>query len=45
MAESCIYIVSNISCYQIIVHPSGEGDTEVYILERGAMGGFLPGEE
>jgi hypothetical protein len=40
VAESCIYIASNVSCYQIIVHPSGEGDTEVYVLERGAMGGF-----
>ena len=38
VAESCIYVISNASCYQIIVHPSGEGDTEVYILERGAMG-------
>jgi hypothetical protein len=38
VAESCIRILSNISCYQIIVHPSPDGDTEVYILERGAMG-------
>lgn len=45
VAESCIYIVSNISCYQIIVHPSGEGDTEVYILERGAMGDIRPGDK
>jgi hypothetical protein len=44
VAESCVYILSNISCYQIIVHPSGEGDTEVYILERGAMGDFKAGE-
>lgn len=45
VAESCIYVVSNVSCYQIIVHPSGEGDTEVYILERGAMGGIDPGDQ
>jgi hypothetical protein len=38
VAESCVRIMSNISCYQIIVHPSPDGDTEVYILERGAMG-------
>ena len=38
VAEACTYILSNISCYQIIVHPSGAGDTEIYILERGAMG-------
>jgi len=38
VAEDCVRIVSNISCYQIIVRPSPDGDTEVYILERGAMG-------
>ena len=38
VAESCIRIMSNLSCYQIIVHPSPARDTEVYILERGAMG-------
>lgn len=38
VAEDCVSILSNISCYQIIVHPSPDGDTEVYILERGAMG-------
>lgn len=44
VAESCIPILSNVSCYQIIVHPSGEGDTEVYILERGAMGEIWAGD-
>lgn len=38
VAESCVQFVSNVSCYQIIVHPSPDGDTEVYILENGAMG-------
>lgn len=38
VADSCIRIFSNLSCYQIIVYPSPDGDTEVYILERGAMG-------
>lgn len=38
VAEDCIRIMSNLSCYQVIVHPSPDGDTEVYILERGAMG-------
>lgn len=38
VAEDCVRVLSNLSCYQIIVHPSPDGDTEVYILERGAMG-------
>jgi len=38
VAESCAQTMSNISCYQIIAHPAPEGDTEVYILENGAMG-------
>ncbi len=38
VAESCVRILSNVSCYQIIAHPSLDGDTEIYILERGAMG-------
>jgi hypothetical protein len=45
VAESCIGITSNVSCYQIIVHPSGEGDTEVYILERGAIGAIAQGDQ
>jgi hypothetical protein len=38
VAEDCVRILSNLSCYQIIAHPSADGDTEIYILERGAMG-------
>jgi len=38
VAGSCTRVVSNVSCYQVIVHPAPEGDTEVYILENGAMG-------
>jgi hypothetical protein len=38
VAEDCVRILSNVSCYQIIAHPSADGDTEIYILERGAMG-------
>jgi hypothetical protein len=45
VAESCIRILSNISCYQIIVHPATDGDTEVYILERGAMGEIRRGDQ
>jgi len=45
VAESCIAILSNVSCYQIIVHPAGDGNTEVYILERGAMGEIWAGDK
>jgi len=38
VAGSCTRVVSSVSCYQVIVHPAPEGDTEVYILENGAMG-------
>jgi hypothetical protein len=38
VAEDCVRILSNVCCYQIIVHPSPDGHTEIYILERGAMG-------
>lgn len=44
VAERCLHVISTVSCYQIIVHPSGEGDTEIYILERGAMGDIPQGE-
>jgi len=40
VAEDNIRIFSNICGYQIIVHPSSDGDTEIYILERGAMGDY-----
>ncbi|MDY6877686.1 MAG: hypothetical protein SWK90_16005 [Chloroflexota bacterium] len=40
VAEDNIMIFSNICGYQIIVHPSPDGDTEIYILERGAMGDY-----
>ena len=40
VADDCVRLLSNISCYQIIVHPSpdNDNDTEVYILEHGGMG-------
>ena len=44
VAEDNVMIFSNICGYQIIVHPSPDGDTEVYILERGAMGDYRPSE-
>jgi len=40
VAEDNVRILSNICGYQIIVHPAPEGNTEVYILERGAMGDY-----
>jgi hypothetical protein len=45
VAESNVHIFSNICGYQIIVHPSPDGDTEVYILERGAMGDYRESEK
>jgi hypothetical protein len=38
VAGDCVRLLSNLSCYQIIVHPSPDNDTEVYILEHGGMG-------
>jgi len=43
VAEDNVRIFSNICGYQIIVHPSPDGDTEIYILERGAMGDYRGG--
>jgi len=43
VAEDNVRIFSNICGYQIIVHPSSDGDTEVYILERGARSAALWG--
>lgn len=40
VAESNVRIFSNISGYQIIARPSPDGDTEIYILERGAVGDY-----
>ena len=40
VAESNVRIFSNVSGYQIIVRPSPDGDTEIYILERGAVGDY-----
>jgi hypothetical protein len=40
VAEANIRVLSNVCGYQIIVHPSSDGDTEIYVLERGAMGSF-----
>jgi len=40
VAEDNIWVFSNIIGYQIIVHPSPDGDTEIYILERGGMGDY-----
>jgi hypothetical protein len=40
VAEDNVRIFSNICGYQIIVHPSPDEDTEIYILERGAMGDY-----
>lgn len=40
VAEDNVRILSNVCGYQIIVHPSPEGNTEIYILERGAMGKY-----
>jgi hypothetical protein len=45
VAEDNVRIFSNICGYQIIVRPSPDGDTEVYILERGAMGDYRPSEK
>jgi hypothetical protein len=47
VAEDCIMLTSNLSCYQIIVHPApGQEDvTELYILERGAVGDFRESEK
>ncbi|NBD36691.1 MAG: hypothetical protein GVY30_11940 [Chloroflexi bacterium] len=47
VAEDCIMLTSNLSCYQMIVHPApGEEDvTELYILERGAVGDFRESEK
>jgi hypothetical protein len=45
VAEDNVRIFSNICGYQIIVHPSSDGDTEVYILERGAMGDYRTSEK
>lgn len=44
VAEDDVRIFSNICGYQIVVHPSSEGDTEIYILERGAMGQYRESE-
>jgi hypothetical protein len=44
VAESNVRILSNICGYQIIVHPSPDEDTEIYILERGAMGDYRPSD-
>jgi len=44
VAEDNVMIFSNVCGYQIIVHPSPDGDTEVYILERGAMGDYRPSD-
>jgi hypothetical protein len=44
VAEANVRILSNICGYQIIVHPSPDGDTEIYILERGAMGDYRASE-
>ncbi|MCX7683147.1 MAG: hypothetical protein N2508_14470 [Anaerolineae bacterium] len=40
VAEDNVRILSTVCGYQIIVHPSPDGDTEIYILERGAMGTY-----
>ena len=45
VAEDNVMVLSNICGYQIIVHPSPDGDTEVYILERGAMGDYRESEK
>ncbi len=45
VAENNVRIFSNICGYQIIVHPSRDGDTEIYILERGAMGDYRSSEK
>lgn len=37
-ADSCISVVSAVSCYQIVLLPQ-EAGTTVYILEAGSMGG------
>jgi hypothetical protein len=42
VAEDNVRIFSNVCGYQIVVHPSPDGDTEIYILERGAMGDYRP---
>ena len=45
VAEDNVRVFSNICGYQIIVRPSPDGDSEVYILERGAMGDYRPSEK
>jgi len=40
VAEHCIRYVGHVACFQIIARPSldEQGNTEIYILERGAVG-------
>lgn len=38
VAEDNVRLFSNVCGYQIIVPPSPDGDTEIYILERGEIG-------
>jgi hypothetical protein len=45
VAEDNVRIFSNICGYQIIVHTSPDGGTEVYTLERGAMGDYRESEK